>query len=218
MCRAARCVHATPRLASMTGRARPGRRGCATLPIVDDVRELNTTGKRCAVCGDAFRPFPAPEASTLMEVQGRVHGHCIQRQRSHQECRCPHVPGMVTAPPAPRLMPKSLLRFCHTVHSYRLLFALCPKHRPVRQHPCEYDASSHATLGMSCRTCRSRCCGPLTPATPRLSSYGDQALSCMAQGLATCALALCLSARGGVPSRSCRLACPAVPGPLAYRL
>jgi hypothetical protein len=201
----------------MTGSALPGRRGCATLPIVDDVRDLNTTGKRCAVCGEAFRPFPAPKASTLMEVQVRAHGRRIQRQCSHQECRCLHVPGIVTAPPAPRLMPKSPLGCCHTVNSCHPLLALCPKHRPVRQHPCAYDASSHATLGPSCRTCRSRGCGPLPPDTPRLSPYGDQALSFMAHGPATCALALCLRARGGVPSRSCRPARPAAPGPRASR-
>jgi hypothetical protein len=95
------------RLASMTGSARPGRCGCATLPIVNDVRDLHTTEKRCAVCGEAFRPFPAPAASALLAVQVRAHVRRIQRQCSHQECRGPHVPGMVTAPPAPQLIPKS---------------------------------------------------------------------------------------------------------------
>jgi hypothetical protein len=95
------------RLASMIGHARPGRRGWATLLIVNDVRNLHTTGKRCAVCGDAFRPFPAPAASTLLAVQVRALVRRIQRQCSHQEYRCPHVPGIVTAPPAPQLIPKS---------------------------------------------------------------------------------------------------------------
>jgi transposase len=31
----------------------------------------------------------------------------IHRQRYPKGCRCPHLPGIVTAPPAPRLIPKS---------------------------------------------------------------------------------------------------------------
>ena len=33
----------------------------------------------------------------------------IQRPRYQKTCRCPQVPGIVTAPPAPRVIPKSPL-------------------------------------------------------------------------------------------------------------
>src|SRR5215831_6925982 len=84
-----------------------GRRDRATLPVVVEVRDLSPEEKRCRRCGEAFRPFPAPETSTIIEVQVQAHVRRIQRSRYHRVCRCPHVPGIVTAPPAPRLIPKS---------------------------------------------------------------------------------------------------------------
>jgi transposase len=54
-----------------------------------------------------LRPFPGPEESTMIEVHVQAHVRRIQRQRYHTGCRCPHLPGIVTAPPAPRLIPKS---------------------------------------------------------------------------------------------------------------
>jgi transposase len=86
-----------------------GRRACATLPVVDDVRDLSPEEKRCTVCGQAFRPLPTPEASTIIAVQVQAHVRRIQRQRYAKGCRCPQLPGIVTAPPAPRLLPKSPL-------------------------------------------------------------------------------------------------------------
>src|SRR5215510_285758 len=86
-----------------------GRRDRATLPVVVEARDLGTAEQRCTVCGEAFRPFPAPEESTIIEVQVQAHVRRIQRQRYHKGCHCPHLPGIVTAPPAPRLIPKSPL-------------------------------------------------------------------------------------------------------------
>jgi transposase len=89
------------------GRPGHGRRACATLPVIDEVRDLSPAEQRCPRCGAAFRPFPGPEASTIIEVQVQAHVRRIQRQRYHKGCRCPHLPGIVAAPPAPRLLPKS---------------------------------------------------------------------------------------------------------------
>src|SRR5207248_1041679 len=75
-----------------------GRRACTTLPLVDEVRDLSPTEKRCPSCGEAFRPLPGPEASTILEVQVQAHVRRIQRPRYHKVCRCPHIPGIVTAP------------------------------------------------------------------------------------------------------------------------
>ena len=74
-----------------------GRRDRAALPVVDEIRDLRTAEKRCPVCGTAFRPFPAPETSTIIEVQVQAHVRRIQRQRYHKGCRCPYLPGIVTA-------------------------------------------------------------------------------------------------------------------------
>jgi transposase len=86
-----------------------GRRDRSTLPVVVEAHDLSAAEQRCPVCGAAFRPFPGPEASTIIEVQVQAHVRRIQRQRYHKVCHCPQVPGIVSAPPAPRLIPKSPL-------------------------------------------------------------------------------------------------------------
>jgi transposase len=84
-----------------------GRRARPTLPVVVEVQDLSTEEKHCTVCGQALRPFPGPETSTIIEVQVQAHVRRIQRQRYHKVCHCPQSPGLVTAPPAPRRIPKS---------------------------------------------------------------------------------------------------------------
>jgi transposase len=91
------------------GRPGHGRRACPTLPVVDEVRDLSPAEKRCPSCGEAFRPFPGPADSTIIEVHVQAHVRRIQRPRYYKVCRCPHLPGIVTAPPAPRLLAKSTL-------------------------------------------------------------------------------------------------------------
>lgn len=56
-----------------------------------------------------MRPLPGAEESTIIEVQVQAHMRRIQRQRYQKACQCAQVPGMMTAPPAPRLLPKSPL-------------------------------------------------------------------------------------------------------------
>ena len=86
-----------------------GRRACATRPVVVEVRDLSPAEQGCPVCGEAFRPFPGPEESTIVAVQVQASVRRLQRPRYHKGCRCPQSPGIVTAPPAPRLLPKSPL-------------------------------------------------------------------------------------------------------------
>jgi transposase len=84
-----------------------GRRDRSALPVVEELHDLSAAEPRCHVCGAAFRPFPSLETSTIIEVQVQAHVRRIQRQRYHKVCHCPQGPGLVTAPPAPRLIPKS---------------------------------------------------------------------------------------------------------------
>jgi transposase len=86
-----------------------GRRDRSALPVVEELHALSAAEPRCHVCGAAFRVFPSPETSTLIEVQVQAQVRRIQRRRYHKVCHCPQGPGLVTAPPAPRLMPKSPL-------------------------------------------------------------------------------------------------------------
>ena len=70
------------------------------LPVVVEVHDVSKAAKHCPQCGEAFAPFPGVEACDIIEVQVQAHIRRIQRPRYHKTCRCPHVPGIVTAPPA----------------------------------------------------------------------------------------------------------------------
>src|SRR5712692_249210 len=86
-----------------------GRRDRSALPVVAEVHDVSDAAKHCPVCGEALRPLPGAEESTIIEVQIQAHMRRIQRQRYRKACQCAQVPGMMTAPPAPRLIPKSPL-------------------------------------------------------------------------------------------------------------
>ena len=86
-----------------------GRRDRSALPVVAEVHDVSDAAKHGPVCGEALRPLPGAEESTIIEVQIQAHMRRIQRQRYQKACQCAQVPGMMTAPPAPRLIPKSPL-------------------------------------------------------------------------------------------------------------
>ena len=86
-----------------------GRSERSALLVVPEVHDLSPAQACCPACGAAFAPFPGTEDSTIIEVQVQAHLRRIQRRRYQTTCRCPQVPGLVTAPPAPRVIPKSPL-------------------------------------------------------------------------------------------------------------
>jgi len=86
-----------------------GRSDRAALPVVVEVHDLSEAAQHCPACGKAFTPLPGAEESSIIEVQIQAHLRRIQRPRYHKTCGCPHVKGIMTAPPAPRLIPKSPL-------------------------------------------------------------------------------------------------------------
>src|SRR4029450_13909676 len=86
-----------------------GRSERSALFVLPEVHDLSPVQSRCPACGEAFAPLPGAEESTIIEVQVQAHLRRIQRRRYHKTCGCPQVPGLVTAPPAPRVIPKSPL-------------------------------------------------------------------------------------------------------------
>jgi transposase len=86
-----------------------GRSDRSALAVVAEVHDLNPTQACCPACGEAFAPFPGAEESIIIEVQVQAHLRRIQRRRYQKTCQCPQVPGIVTAPPAPRMIAKSPL-------------------------------------------------------------------------------------------------------------
>ena len=86
-----------------------GRSERSALLVVPEVHDLSPAQACCPACGEAVAPFPGAAESTSIAVQVQAPLRRIQRRRYHKTCRCPPVPGSVTAPPAPRVLPKSPL-------------------------------------------------------------------------------------------------------------
>jgi transposase len=87
----------------------PKRRAYDHLPAVEEIRALPAEQQQCPQCGQPFASFPGTEDSTVLEVSVRAHRRVIRRQRYRPTCRCAGNPGLITAPPPPKLLPKNLL-------------------------------------------------------------------------------------------------------------
>lgn len=84
-----------------------GRRDYSHLPTTTEVLDLPPDQRQCRRCGQPFAPFPGSEDSTLLEIEVKAHRRLIRRPRYRPTCTCGAHPGIVTAPPPPRLIPKS---------------------------------------------------------------------------------------------------------------
>src|SRR5262245_19623981 len=102
---------AAPRRPRGQQRGRPGprRRDQAHLPAVVEERDIPGDQCRCRRCGRPFAPVRGTEDSTILEVEVKAHRRLIRRRRYRPTCDCGAHPGVVTASPAPRVIPKSIL-------------------------------------------------------------------------------------------------------------
>jgi transposase len=87
----------------------PKRRDHSHLPAVVEDHDLPSDQCRCSQCGQPFADFPGTEDSEILEVEVRAHRRIIRRRRYRPTCGCAAHPGVVTAPPPPRLIPKGIL-------------------------------------------------------------------------------------------------------------
>jgi transposase len=93
----------------------PGSRGHGRtkrpdLPIVHDVSDLADEKKICPTCGLPHLPTPAlDEYSDVIEVEVKAHVRRIRRPAYTRNpgCTCEDTPAILTAPPPPRLIPRS---------------------------------------------------------------------------------------------------------------
>ena len=86
----------------------PKRRDYSHLPVVEDPRELPKDQRACPECGAEFAPSNT-EDSEQIEIDVRAYRRVIRRRRYQRTCDCPVGPRTITAPPAPKLIPKGLL-------------------------------------------------------------------------------------------------------------
>ena len=89
------------------GRPGPRRRDHSHLPAVVEDRDLPGDQCYCQRCGRSFAPVSGTEDSTILEVDVKAHRRVIRRHRYRPTCTCGVQAGIVTAPPAPRVIPKS---------------------------------------------------------------------------------------------------------------
>jgi transposase len=91
------------------GHKGPSRRDYAHLPTVPEEHEIPGADCCCRCCGRPFAPVSGTEDSTILEIEVKAHRRLIRRHRYRPTCACGAHPGLVTAPPAPRVIPKSIL-------------------------------------------------------------------------------------------------------------
>ena len=85
-----------------------GRRDYSHLPAKDELLEIPESECCCPTCGLPFDPFPGTEDSELIEIEVRAHRRVIKRKRYKPICQCENLPGIVTAPAPPKLIPKGI--------------------------------------------------------------------------------------------------------------
>ncbi len=101
--------HAVPQpRGQRRGHRGPQRRDYSHLPVVTEERALPPEQQVCPTCG---RPLTASdtEDSEQVEIEVRAYRRRIRRRRYQRTCSCSDSPRTVTAPPAPKLIPKGLL-------------------------------------------------------------------------------------------------------------
>jgi transposase len=84
-----------------------GRRDYSHLSATEEVSDLPDNECRCQHCGQPFAVFPGTDDTTVLEVDVKAHRRVVHRQRYRPTCTCGVHPGVITAPPPPRLIPKS---------------------------------------------------------------------------------------------------------------
>ena len=110
------------------GQAAPRRRDYSHLPAREEFLDLPQAEQVCPHCG---RPLKAcgSEDSEQLEIEIGVYRRVMRRRRSRRTCDCPG-PRTVTAPPPPKLIPKSLLGVSVWVEILLDKFA---SHRPTQR-------------------------------------------------------------------------------------
>jgi transposase len=89
------------------GQPAPQRRDYSHLPAREQFIDLPAADQNCPHCGLPLKACGS-EDSEQLEIEILVYRQVIHRRRGQRTCGCPG-PRTVTAPPAPKLIPKSLL-------------------------------------------------------------------------------------------------------------
>ena len=102
--------HATRNRGQQPGSKGHGRTPRLNLPAVEEVVDVPSEEKCCSVCGCARPQFFKTDDSEIVEVHVGAYIRKIQRKQ-YKPCQCERdkFPGIIAAPPATRLFPKTSL-------------------------------------------------------------------------------------------------------------
>ena len=84
-----------------------GRRNHDHLPTTEEMCALPDTQKSCGQCGQPMEEIPGTADGDILEIDVRAHRRRYHRKRYRCRCGCTHQPGVLTAPPPDKLIPKS---------------------------------------------------------------------------------------------------------------
>lgn len=87
----------------------PSRRSHDHLPATHENCTLPPDQCVCPECHLPFVEIPGSDDGTILEVEVRAHRRVYHRQRYRPTCTCAAQPGVITAPPPAKLIPKSNL-------------------------------------------------------------------------------------------------------------
>lgn len=121
-----------------------GRKRRTRLPAEEISHDLPDDKKLCPTCGKPLEPFPGTEDSEEIHWEVRLVRRVHKRKRYRPTCRCRAVPGIVTAPCPPKLIPKGMFscgfwvelllnKFLHGMPVYRIKKALEMENLEVSQ-------------------------------------------------------------------------------------
>jgi transposase len=91
------------------GKPGPSRRDHSHLPVVEEILDIPASEQCCSCCGLPLEVFPGTEDSDVLEVEVQAYRRVLRRRRYRPRCACGKHPGIVTAAPAPKVIPKSTL-------------------------------------------------------------------------------------------------------------
>jgi transposase len=97
------------RRGQQAGQPGHGRRDYSHLPATFEDSQLTGAAGCCPQCQLPFAALGGSEESTVLEVAVKAYRRVVRRRRYRPTCQCGVVAGVVTAPPPPRLIPKSML-------------------------------------------------------------------------------------------------------------
>lgn len=107
----------TPGTSSQTSTPRPrgqqqgskghGRTPRPDLPVIEEEHAIALDDRLCSICTEPYSPLSQTEDSDIVEIEVKGYIRRIKRKMYTPHCQCEGISGLITAPPAPRLIPKS---------------------------------------------------------------------------------------------------------------